>query len=49
MATDSINLDTTVIRGVVCRECGNELAPHTCAEHMDKEHPIHTCPHKLED
>lgn len=49
MATDSINLDTTVISGIVCRECGNELPPHTGREHLEKDHPIHVCPHNLEE
>jgi len=45
MATDMINLDMTVLRGVICRKCGNELPTHTCREHLDKTNPIHVCPH----
>lgn len=49
MATDMINLDMTVLRGVICRKCGNELPTHTCREHLDKTNPIHVCPHNQEE
>lgn len=40
-----IGLEDTLISGIVCNECLNILPPHTGAEHLDPDHPIHKCPH----
>ena len=34
------------ISGVICRECGNTLPPHSQKRHLDENDPIHACPHK---
>ena len=37
------------VTGIVCKECGNELPEHTVKDHKDINHPVHKCPHKLEE
>ena len=37
------------VSGIVCNKCGNELPEHTVKDHLDKNHPIHKCPHQLTD
>ena len=37
--------DDTVLSGVICNKCKKTLPDHTVADHMDKEHPVHVCPH----
>ena len=34
------------VSGVICRECGNTLPPHSQKRHLDENDPIHACPHK---
>jgi len=41
------NFDMTVISGIRCNRCGEELPPHTVREHLDKDNAIHVCPHNL--
>ena len=40
-----VKLNDSLITGVVCNLCLNILPPHTGAEHLDPDHPIHICPH----
>ena len=35
----------TILTGIICNRCGNELPPHTAAELLDADHPVHQCPH----
>ena len=37
--------EAKMVQGVLCDDCGNVLPDHTVADHMDKEHPVHVCPH----
>ena len=37
------------VSGIVCNKCGNELPEHTVKDHLDLNHPVHKCPHKLEE
>ena len=37
------------VSGIVCNKCGNELPEHTVKDHLDKNHPVHKCPHQLTD
>ena len=34
-----------IIIGIICNKCNEELPPHTVRDHLDKNHPIHICPH----
>lgn len=36
----------TIVKGIKCNECGKELPEHTIAQHLDKNAPIHKCPHE---
>ncbi len=38
----------TIVSGIVCKKCNNELPPHTSGHHLDILHPIHKCPHTYE-
>lgn len=37
--------DVNLIVNVKCNHCGNTLPPHTWGQHLDKNHPVHMCPH----
>jgi len=39
--------DDTIVSNIECKKCNNVLPPHTIAEHLTKDHPIHTCPHQV--
>jgi hypothetical protein len=38
----------TILTGIVCRECGEELPPHTISEHLSPTNKILECPHKVD-
>ena len=44
---ESYNIHTTIVRGILCNRCKNELPPHTMAEHLagsfNKD-----CPHTMD-
>lgn len=33
------------VEGIECKECNNTLPRHTVEQHLNKDDPIHTCPH----
>jgi hypothetical protein len=37
-----------LIKGVICKRCNNELPIHTEKQHLNENHPIHKCPHKIQ-
>lgn len=37
------------VSGIICNECELTLPPHTIKEHVNKDDPIHTCPHNQKD
>lgn len=41
--------DDGTVTGIVCNKCGNELPEHTVKNHLDINHPVNKCPHKLEE
>ena len=45
IAPDTIITPDTILTGIICNRCGNELPPHTAAQHLDADHPVHECPH----
>ena len=47
MGKDVLIYDDTVLTGVNCKKCGNDLPPHTAAEHLAKAASVPwDCPHK---
>ena len=42
-----VKLKDSLVSGIVCNLCLNLLPPHTGAEHLDPDHPIHICPHEV--
>ena len=42
--SEDITLDT-IISGIVCNVCGEDVPPHTAREHLEIANPIHQCPH----
>ncbi len=41
--------DDTFVSGIKCNRCGNTVPPHMVKEHMNIHHPIHQCPHSVEN
>lgn len=37
----------TIVSGIKCKQCSTILPEHTVEQHLDSNHPIHTCPHKM--
>lgn len=35
-----------LLKGIKCNLCKNELPPHTKKQHLNREDPIHNCPHR---
>jgi hypothetical protein len=33
------------VSGIICTKCNEELPTHKVKDHLDKNHPIHICPH----
>ncbi len=38
--------DNTILRGIICNQCGNELPPMTIRDHIDSKFN-QECPHIL--
>jgi hypothetical protein len=40
-----LNIETTIVRGIICKKCGHELPPMTMRQHLDGRFNT-TCPHQ---